>query len=213
MHNILLIDDSSDSRRLLKKLITRNYPTIQVEEYDPDLNGVPETSKNWKEYSLVFLDYDLGLENENGLDWLQILITYPDMPPIVILTSETNRSIIVRALKLGASNYLLKADLTADNIISKLAETFEMANLDEPLSNSISLTGGMIDDDAMIDLTATPALENLLAEKTEETLQPDFTGIFESAGDDSLDLDGVSLLIPGYTIQKKSRKEVCLQCF
>jgi ActR/RegA family two-component response regulator/tRNA A-37 threonylcarbamoyl transferase component Bud32 len=204
--NILLIDDSHDYRGLLKRLITRNYSTIQVEEYDPDLNGVPKASINWKEYSLVFLDYDLNLENENGIDWLQILITYPDMPPIVILTSETDRSITVRALKLGASNYLLKADLTADNIISKLAETFELANLDEPLSKSISLTGGIIDDDAMIDLTTTPALENLLDEKTEETLRPNFTGIFENAGDGSLDLEGVSLLIPGYTIQKQIAK-------
>ena len=221
MLNILLIDDSHDYRTLLKKLVTRNYPNVQVEEYDPNLKGLPNASKNWKEYSLVFLDYDLGLENENGLDWLQILLTYPDMPPIVILTSETNRTVTFKALKLGATNYILKTDVTADNIISKLAESFELANFDEQLSKSTSQTRETIDD-AMIDLTATPALGNLLNEKdeenqapdfvnllnekTEKALRPDFTGIFESAGDGSLDLDGVSILIPGYTIQKEIAK-------
>jgi len=198
--NILLIDDSSDYRALLRRLITRNYPDVQVEEYDPDVNGIPETSMNWKGYSIVLLDYDLGLENENGLDWLQILMTYPDMPPIVILTSERNTSITVRALKLGAVNYLLKTDINSDNIISRLAESFELARFNEPPMNT-SHPDGALSDDAMIDLTAIPALENLL---DEETLAPELVNIF----DDDIDLqsDEVCLLIPGYTIQMEIAK-------
>ena len=152
---------------------------------------------------MVFLDYDLGLENENGLDWLQILMTYPDMPPIVILTSETNRTVTVKALKLGAANYLLKTDITADNIISKLAESFELANLDEQLSKSTSQTGGAIDDEAMIDLTATPIFKNML---TEETEAPDFANVFDDEDDGSLQSGGIRLLIPGYDIQREIAK-------
>jgi len=231
--NILLIDDSSDYRALLKRLITKDYPDIQVEEYDPDANGIPETSMNWKGYSIVLLDYDLGLENENGLDWLQILNTYPDMPPIVILTSETNTLITVRALKLGAANYILKSDVNSDNIISKLADSFELARIGEETLAPVA--------ENIFDVTERPDPENMLADETlapdtgnifdvtgapdsgntlaEETLAPDFGNMLDDEtlapeeivnilddDDKSLQLDGVCLLIPGYTIQREIAK-------
>ena len=233
MLNILLIDDSSDYRALLKRLITKDYPDIRVEEYDPDANGIPETSMNWKGYSIVLLDYDLGLENENGLDWLQILNTYPDMPPIVILTSETNTLITVRALKLGAANYILKSDVNSDNIISKLADSFELARIGEETLAPVA--------ENIFDVTARPDPENILADETlapdagnifdvtgapdsgntlaEETLAPDFGNMLDDEtlapeeivnilddDDKSLQSDGVCLLIPGYTIQREIAK-------
>jgi len=193
--NILVIDDSSDYRAFLKQLIISNYPNVQVEEYDPDLNGVPKMDRNWKGYSMVLLDYDLGLQNENGLDWLQIMMTYPDMPPIVILTSETSTTITVRALKLGAANYLLKTDINLHNIISNLTESFELAGLNQKSSMSTSGHGGEFDDDAIFDLTAMPDLENML---TEETLAPDFVDIPDN--------NDPHITIPGYSIQKEIAK-------
>ena len=195
MLNILVIDDSSDYRALLKQLIISNYPNVQVEEYDPDLNGVPKMDRNWKGYSLVLLDYDLGLQNENGLDWLQIMMTYPDMPPIVILTSETSTTITVRALKLGAANYLLKTDINLHNIISNLTESFELVGYNQKSSMSTSGHGGEFNDDAIFDLTAMPDLENML---TEETLAPDFVDIPDN--------NDPHITIPGYSIQKEIAK-------
>ncbi|MCH8163773.1 MAG: protein kinase, partial [Proteobacteria bacterium] len=195
MLNILVIDDSSDYRALLEQLIVSDYPNVQVEEYDPDVNGIPEKSRNWKAYSMVLLDYDLGLENENGLDWLQIMMTYPDMPPIVILTSETSTTITVKALKLGAANYLLKTDINLDNIISNLTESFELVGLNQKSSMSTSEHGGKFNDDAIFDLTAMPDLENML---TEETLAPDFVDIADD--------NDPHIIIPGYSIRKEIAK-------
>ncbi len=195
MFNILVIDDSSDYRALLKQLIVSNYPNAQVEEYDPDMKGIPEKSRNWKEVSMVLLDYDLGLENENGLDWLQIMMTYPDMPPIVILTTETSTTTTVRALKLGAANYLLKTDINSDNIVSKFTESFELAGLNQESSMSTSKHGDNLNDDAMFDLTAMPALENIL---TEETQAPDFADISDD--------NEPHIIIPGYSILKEIAK-------
>lgn len=195
MFNILVIDDSSDYRALLKQLIVSNYPNAQVEEYDPDMKGIPEKSRNWKEVSMVLLDYDLGLENENGLDWLQIMMTYPDMPPIVILTTETSTTTTVRALKLGAANYLLKTDINSDNIVSIFTESFELAGLNQESSMSTSKHGDNLNDDAMFDLTAMPALENIL---TEETQAPDFVDISDD--------NEPHIIIPGYSILKEIAK-------
>jgi len=218
--NILLIDDSSDYRALLKRLITKDYPDIQVEEYDPDANGIPETSMNWKGYSIVLLDYDLGLENENGLDWLQILNTYPDMPPIVILTSETNTLITVRALKLGAANYILKSDVNSDNIISKLAESFELARITEEtlapeIESIFDVTGTPDSGSTLAEETLAPEIENIFdvteASDSEylladETLAPEEIVNILDDDNESFQSDGVCLLIPGYTIQREIAK-------
>lgn len=152
---------------------------------------------------MVLLDYDLGLENENGLDWLQILMTYPNMPPIVILTSETNTMITVRALKLGAANYLLKTDVNSDNFISKLAESFELAKFKERTSTITTQSGGAINNDDILDVTAAPTLENVIGE---ETLAPETGSIQDEDNDESFQSDGVCLLIPGYSIQKEIAK-------
>ena len=195
MFNILVVDDSSDYRALLKQLIVSNYPNAQVEEYDPDMEGIPKKSRNWKEVSMVLLDYDLGLENENGLDWLQIMMTYPDMPPIVILTTETSTTTTVRALKLGAANYLLKTDINSDNIVSKFTESFELVGLNQESSMSTSKHRDNLNDGAMFDLTAMPALENIL---TEETQAPDFVDISDD--------NEPHIIIPGYSILKEIAK-------
>jgi len=176
--NILLIDDSGEYRALLTRLFTENYPDARVVGYDPDVKGIPETSMNWQDYSLVFLDYDLGLESENGLDWLQIMMTYPDMPPIVILTSNNNTAITFRALKLGAANYLLKTDVNADNIISRLAESFELARFHE--SERVTQSLGLFNDDGTFIATETLAMEDM---PSEETLSPETVKFFD--GDDN----------------------------
>ncbi len=176
MLNILLIDDCSEYRALLGRLITENYPDARVEEYDPDVKGIPETSMNWQGYSMVLLDYDLGLESENGLDWLQILKTYPDMPPIVILTSNNNTEITVRALNLGAANYLLKTDVNADNIISRLAESFELAKFHESALESVIQPLGLFNDDGTFIATETLIIEDMPGD---ETLAPGMVNSFD----------------------------------
>jgi len=155
------------------------------------------------------------------------------MPPIVILTSETNTLITVRALKLGAANYILKSDVNSDNIISKLADSFELARIGEETLAPVA--------ENIFDVTARPDPENILADETlapdagnifdvtgapdsgntlaEETLAPDFGNMLDDEtlapeeivnilddDDKSLQSDGVCLLIPGYTIQREIAK-------
>lgn len=188
----------------MNQLITSRYPDAQVEEYDPHVEGIPETSLDWKSYNLVLLDYDLGLENENGLDWLQILKTYPNMPPIVILTAENNTNITVRATKLGAAHYLLKTDLNLDNIAAKLSESFHINDSelhdDNEKSSTLTLQAYGVRENANIfDVTTAPA------DAIDATLAPEPALIFDDEDEDNsaTESENVCLLIPGYTIQSE----------
>ncbi len=197
MLNILLIDDSSDYRALLNQLITNNYADAQIEEYDPHVDGIPEAGLNWNSYNMILLDYDLGLENENGLDWLQILKTYPNIPPIIILTSENNTNITVRALKLGAVDYLLKTDVSTNNIVSKLSGTLKMTDAGEKTSPQ---SYGVKEDSNILDLTKAPAEENIF----DATQAPESENIFDTDENESAEeTQNACLLIPGYTIDKE----------
>ena len=122
MLNFLLIDDSVDYRCLLKHKLETEFPSANLTEYDP-AEGLPPDDFDWYAYNLILLDYDLGLENDTGLDWLRALKGYTQMPPIVMLTSEDNSRVAVDALKLGAYNYILKNDIQGPDMMTKLLES------------------------------------------------------------------------------------------
>jgi len=67
---ILVIDDSSDFRNLLRMLLTEAIPGVEMGEYDPAEHGRPPDNFGWDAYDVLLLDYQLGLD-EDGLDWLR----------------------------------------------------------------------------------------------------------------------------------------------
>lgn len=131
MH-ILLIDDSADYRQLFIRRARKNLPDISIDEYDPRANGIPAPDFSWNRYELILLDYDLGLERENGLDWLDRMRRYRGMPPIVMLTGEDHARIAVEALKRGAKDYLLKEDIAGENLVIRLMDALAEEELEMP---------------------------------------------------------------------------------
>lgn len=119
---ILLIDDSADYRQLFIYKLGKEFPSAEIIEYDPT-QGLPPDDFDWHELNLILLDYDLGLDGENGLDWLRALKAYTQMPPILMLTSEDNSRVAVDALKLGAYNYVLKSEIEGQSMMPKLLES------------------------------------------------------------------------------------------
>jgi eukaryotic-like serine/threonine-protein kinase len=128
---ILLIDDSEDYRKLFSTRLYEQFPDAEVVDYDP-VQGLPGTDFNWLDYNLILLDYDLGLGDETGLDWLRRLhgYGYPDMPPILMLTGADSSRIAVEALKLGADNYLLKKEIEGGQMITRLMAALEQESLE-----------------------------------------------------------------------------------
>ncbi len=111
---ILVIDDSADFRALLRIQIGRAIEGVEVEEYDPAL-GRPGDDFNWSRFDVLLLDYKLGL-TENGLIWLRDYRGKTGFPPTIILTAEGDEYIAVKAVKLGAAEYINKKDLTPNRL-------------------------------------------------------------------------------------------------
>lgn len=121
LNRILIIDDNPEIKDFIKYCISRNWSGVEVDIYDP-VQGLPEATFGWDQYNLVILDYQLELENEDGLDWLKILNTYPNIPPILFMTAYSHEDLVVQAIKLGAEDYLNKDELSAKRLNEHIAQ-------------------------------------------------------------------------------------------
>jgi PAS domain S-box-containing protein len=110
---ILIIDDDEDDF-----FITSEY-IRQIEEYDLVIdwcykfNEAVQHLKNHA-YDIYFVDYRLGAKT--GLDFLREAINSRIEEPIVLLTGKGNKDVDIEAMQMGATDYLIKTDLTVDKL-------------------------------------------------------------------------------------------------
>jgi ActR/RegA family two-component response regulator/tRNA A-37 threonylcarbamoyl transferase component Bud32 len=120
----LIIDDSADFRRLMSRIILKGWPEAEVIEFDPAEEDTG-LSINISQFDLIFLDFDLGLPDENGLTWLHRFSKFPNAPSIIMVTGKGDAKTEAQAIKLGASAYLSKRKLDVQNYINVINETLD----------------------------------------------------------------------------------------
>jgi eukaryotic-like serine/threonine-protein kinase len=116
----LIIDDDEDLRAILARHIRQEWPSAEIEPYDPVERDFPGESFALGTYDVVILDYMLG--RGDGLDWLQKLKRRAECPPVLFLTGAGNEIIAVRAMKAGADDYQRKQELTREKLLASLRE-------------------------------------------------------------------------------------------
>ena len=70
------------------------------------------------------LDYNLG-GGEDGFDWLKEFKHKAGFPPTIVLTAEGDEYIAVKAIKLGAADYINKVDITPKLLADVIKEAAE----------------------------------------------------------------------------------------
>ena len=111
---VLLIDRDARFRHEVTGIFASTWPGSSIEHYDPDVSGRPGPAFALAEFDLVILDNRLGAED--GLDWLQDFTARPGCPPTVMLAGQGSENVAVRAMKLGAYEYLPKQLLTRESL-------------------------------------------------------------------------------------------------
>ena len=98
---VLVIDDEPPIRKLLRMgLSTEGYDTLEAANGRAGLELLAENP------DLVILD--LGLPDVQGLDLLQMIRARNERVPIVVLSSRGDEAGKVKALDLGADDYITK---------------------------------------------------------------------------------------------------------
>jgi diguanylate cyclase (GGDEF)-like protein/PAS domain S-box-containing protein len=100
--HILYLEDDQGLARLLRTRLGRYG--IRVDLAGDGEEGLAQLERT--RYHLVLIDYDMpGLD---GLEVMRRLFLRPQAPPAIMLTGHGNEKIAVQAMKLGASDYLVK---------------------------------------------------------------------------------------------------------
>ena len=114
---IIIIDDDQYIRELYVEVLKDEK--YEVDSAEDGEDGVDKITKN--KYDLVLLDIMMPLLD--GLGVLQKLKKCDTKTgKIVLLTNLSHGPVIDEGLKLGADDYLIKADITPDQLIEKVKE-------------------------------------------------------------------------------------------
>ena len=115
---LLIIDDNSAVRATLKLLLSDEFEEVDAVE-NPAMIA---TLSSPGSYDAVLLDmnFDNGrLDCSDGLFWLERLKSLPAPPAIVVITAFGDVEIAVKAMKLGAEDFVTKP-WDNDQLIEKL---------------------------------------------------------------------------------------------
>jgi CheY-like chemotaxis protein len=116
---LLIVDDDLYLRDLYKEILTD--AGYEVETANDGREGLDKLNNGG--YDLTLLD--VMMPHMDGLGVLTKLHeTPPTAPngPVVLLTNLAHDPVIKEALSKGAASYLIKADLTPDQVVEKVKE-------------------------------------------------------------------------------------------
>jgi PAS domain S-box-containing protein len=124
---LLIVEDLPANREVYRQsLMTDRNCTYDLLEAE----SVREGLELYQTRSIDAILLDYGLPDGDGLQFLEALSALnTSIPPVVMLTGQGNESIAVRAMKLGAQDYLVKGNFTPQLLISTMRSAIENARL------------------------------------------------------------------------------------
>lgn len=113
---VLLVDDDEDDCVLARELLKEALHTRYDLTWETDLNwGAPESTTMQDAlngtYDIMLVDYRLG--EIRGTHVIRSMVEYGITIPCILFTGENNVAIDREALEAGASDYLVKSQITA----------------------------------------------------------------------------------------------------
>ncbi|MCB1742378.1 MAG: protein kinase, partial [Gammaproteobacteria bacterium] len=118
---LVVIDDSPDFLGLAEYLLRKALPECRVTRFDPNAIGLPDAGHGFEEYDLILLDAELGASG-SGVDWLCNACETPGFPPVIVLTASRDPYLAARAIKVGAADYLVKADMKPERLAQVICD-------------------------------------------------------------------------------------------
>ena len=107
---IAFIEDDEDDFLLTQDLLVEIYGTTFQLEWIKTWSRALEVVREHN-HDVYLVDYRLG--EGNGLDLIREAVEQGCNAPIILLTGENSREVDIEAMKAGASDYLVKGEITA----------------------------------------------------------------------------------------------------
>jgi PAS domain S-box-containing protein len=132
---LLVVEDFAPDRELYHRALSQDSSCVyQLLEAESVATGLELCRSSMVD--AILLDY--ALPDGDGLEFLAKLDNQSDdnSPPVVMVTGVGNQRVAVRAMKLGAEDYLVKGDLTPQLLQSTIRSAIDNTRLRRQLQQS-----------------------------------------------------------------------------
>ena len=104
MIKVLLVDDSG----VMRKIIARSLNALWIDEVIEAADGAEALEKfgDGSGFSLVLTDWNMPIMN--GLELVQAIRAAGHKLPIMMVTTETEKEQVLKAIQAGVNDYLVK---------------------------------------------------------------------------------------------------------
>ncbi|MCB0473230.1 MAG: sigma-54-dependent Fis family transcriptional regulator [Flavobacteriaceae bacterium] len=143
MSKILIIEDESAIRRVLKKIITEENSAYEVDEAEDGLEGIEMIRNN--DYDLVLCD--IKMPKMDGVEVLEKTQQLKPEVPILMISGHGDLDTAVQTMRMGAFDYISKPpDLNrllnaVRNALEKKSLVVENKNLKKKVSKQYEMVG------------------------------------------------------------------------
>lgn len=132
---VLLVEDDEDDylivRELLSEVSSTGYELEWVKTYQAALETIGQGL-----YDICLLDYRLG--QDSGLDLIRELTERGYVKPVILLTGYGDYDLDVQAMGLGATDYLVKGEVTAPLLERSIRYAIERKRAEEGLRTALT---------------------------------------------------------------------------
>lgn len=101
---VLLVDDSG----VMRKIIARGLSSLWVDEVIEAADGVEALEKFGDGSSIDLVLTDWNMPNMNGLELIKAIRGAGHKVPIMMITTESEKSQVLTAIQAGVNDYLVK---------------------------------------------------------------------------------------------------------
>ncbi len=116
---ILFADDSPVIKKIVKRAIeSRNFEFLEASDGKEALEVL---SKEYKNIILILSDWNMPVMN--GFDFLKSVKSNAAFKniPVIMITTEAEKSHIIKAVQAGAANYIIKP-FNSEDLITKVMQ-------------------------------------------------------------------------------------------
>jgi len=139
--NILVVDDDELDRMTVNRAFRHAEQSVNIDEAPEE--SVALTLLRDNIYDCVLLDYRLGATD--GLDLFEKMQAREfNQAPVIMLSGMEDEALMLKCLKAGVQDYLLKSEITTHNLIRSIRYAQERKQINEQLrfvAEHDSLTG------------------------------------------------------------------------
>lgn len=119
---LLLVDDSRTMRNIQKKTLTEAMGATAVEfaEAADGVEALKVIAENPSGFDAILVDWNMP--NMDGITLVRNVRTTDTKTPLIMVTTEAEKSRVMDAIKAGVNNYVIKP-FTPEGLVEKITTT------------------------------------------------------------------------------------------